>query len=176
MSKKMKSRLWGLFAVAMVVVFAVWMYLNPGPEHMEDVNGADDHSLAVITMQDIAAQQMGSRGGPAVTKTSDVEIGGITISNGEKYSAKKFTGVYTLSRCTLFKGSDIHLMLSDFDVREGNFGFFIVFDGQVLGEATPDEFGTVDFLYQNVEKTGTLEYVLAGESADFSFTSFEDFE
>ena len=173
MSEKLKNKLWGVFAVVLVTVAAVWMIANPGPEHIEDANGAEDHSLAVITQQDIVEHKMGSRGGISVGE-SGMDIGNISISKGIKHSSKKFTGVYPLYACTLFKGSDIYVRLSNFEVNSGNFAFCIVFDGQVIGTAEPDEFGTAEFRLDNVEKTGTLEYILAGESANFKFFASEE--
>ena len=162
-----------MLAVVIVAVTVAWMIANPGPEHIEDVNGAEDHSLAVITQQDIVEHKMGSRGGIS-TGESGMDIGGISILSGIKYSSKKFTGVYPLYASKLFKGSDIYVRLSNFEVNSGNFAFCIVFDGQVIGTVEPDEFGTAEFQLDNVEKTGTLEYVLAGESANFKFYASEE--
>ena len=44
-------------------------------------------------------------------------------------------------------------------------------DGKIVGEVKPDEFGIAEFILPDIEKTGTLEYIIAGESADFSFTA-----
>ena len=44
-----------------------------------------------------------------------------------------------------------------------------MFDGQIVGQVLPDDSGFSEFILENIEKSGTLEYVIAGESADFQF-------
>ena len=83
--------------------------------------------------------------------------------------SKKFTGVYRLYTATLFKGSDIYVDLAGFEIKEGNFAFYVVFDGEVIGKIEPDDFATAEFTLENVEKTASLEYFIAGESASFEF-------
>ena len=53
---KIKKTLLSIFAVVLVGVAAVWMLLNPGPEHIEDTNGADNYSLQQITPRDVIAK------------------------------------------------------------------------------------------------------------------------
>ena len=166
----MKKLIWTTFAVVMVVVGAVWLIKTPRPDHIEDTNGADNYELQQITEQDVIDQAMGSRGGISTTETS-WNIAGFAVSDGVEYSCRKFTGVYELYTCTIFKGSDIHLYLADFQIRNGNFAFYILLDGEIVGKAEPDEFGVVELIIENIEKTGTLEYIIAGESASFTFTA-----
>lgn len=177
MSTKTKNVLWGVFAVVLVAVFAIWMIANPGPDHIEDTNGADNYSLQRITEQDVIDQQMGSRG--TVTKSETrFNFGSVGVSDGKKYSSDKFTGVYVVGTpSTIFKGSDIHVMLGEFKIKAGNFAFFIVFDGKVVGKVEPDKDGGFsEFILENVNKTGSLEYVIAGESASFEFIALSDLE
>ena len=61
--------------------------------------------------------------------------------------------------------------MANFVVNEGNFAFYVVFDGQVIGQVIPDETGWAEFTYDGIDKTGTIEYVIAGESANFSFVA-----
>lgn len=168
LNPKTKNILWGIFAVVLVIVVVVWMFLNPGPEHMEDTNGADDYTLQTITEQDVIEQEMGTRGTINETETQ-FNVAGVDISSGVKYSSKKLTGVSMLYNTTLMKGSDIYVSLAEFEVKEGNFAFYIVYDGEIVGQVEPDETGVSEFLLENVEKTGSLEYVIAGESANFQF-------
>lgn len=170
MNTKIKNILWGIFAVALVVVIVVWMIVNPSPEHIEDTNGADNYSLQTITEQDVVAMEMGSRGAINISE-SHYDLTGFEISNGVRYSSKKFTGVYLVYSCQIFKGSDIYVSLAEFDIKDGNFAFCIVFDGKIVGQVEPNEFGMADFTLENVEKTGVLEYIIAGESANFAFTA-----
>lgn len=52
-SPKIKNILWIVFAIAIVAVCLVMFILNPGPEHIEDTNGADNYSLQTITEQGV---------------------------------------------------------------------------------------------------------------------------
>lgn len=161
--------LWGLFAIALIVVFVVLMIKNPAPDHIEDTNGADNYSLQTITEQQIIEQSMGSRGGVDKVERK-LTIGGIGISSGKEYSSKKFTGVMSLYITNLRKGSDIAVSLAEYEIKEGNFAFYVIFDGQIVGKITPGDDATADFVLEDVEKSATLEYVIAGESANFKFT------
>ena len=161
---KIKNILWIVFAVALVVVGAIWLFAGTQLEHIEDTNGADNYSLQTITARDVTEQKMGMKG--AVSK-SETRFG--NLSNGIKYSSKKFTGVYQLYTATLFKGSDIYVSLAEFEIKQGNFAFYVVFDGEVVGKIEPDDFATAEFTLKNVEKTASLEYFIAGESASFEF-------
>ena len=172
---KTKNALWIVFAVAIVAVGVVMFILNPGPEHIEDTNGADNYSLQTITEQDVVDQKMGARGTVRELEFP-IEIAGVTISDGIRYSSDKFTGVSMLYNTMLFKGSDIHVTLAEFEIKEGNFAFYIVFDGEVVGKILPGDGAYSEFLLENVEKAGTLEYVIAGESASFEFLAPTDFE
>lgn len=172
---KVKNTLWVVFAVVLVAVIVVWMLVNPGPEHIEDTNGADNYSLQTITEQDVVEQKMGTRG-TVREREAHLDIAGLSISSGTKYSSSKFTGVSLLYSTTLFKGSDIYVSLAEFEIKEGNFAFYIVFDGEVVGQVEQGENAFAEFRMDDVEKTGTLEYVIAGESASFSFIASTDFE
>ena len=174
-SPKTKNILWIVFAIAIVAVCLVMFILNPGPEHIEDTNGADNYSLQTITEQDVIEQKMGARGTVSDRETH-LDIAGWSVSDGIRYSSDKFTGVDMLYSTTLFKGSDIHVTLAEFEIKEGNFAFYIVFDGEVVGKIMPGDGAYSEFLLENVDKTGTLEYVIAGESASFEFLAPTDFE
>lgn len=172
---KTKNILWVVFAVVLVAVMVVWLFLNPGPEHIEDTNGADNYSLQTITEQDVIEQKMGTRGTVSERETN-LDIAGWSVSSGIRYSSKNFTGVYMLHNETLFKGSDIYVSLAEFVIKEGNFAFYVVFDGEVVGKVEPGENALAEFRLDNVEKTGSLEYVIAGESASFEFVAPTEFE
>lgn len=172
---KIKNILWGVFAVVMVIVLVVCIFMNPGPEHIEDTNGAQNFALQTITEQDVVEQKMGSRG-TVSEKKSSFNFAGIGVSDGTKYSSKKFTGVSSIYTTTIFKGSDIYINLSEYIIEEGNFAFYVVFDGEVVGKVEPTDNGISEFLLENVDKTGALEYVIAGESASFKFIAPTEFE
>lgn len=173
-SDKLKKTLLGIFAVVFIVVFAVWMFLTPRPEHIKDTNGADNYALQTINKGDVVKMKMGTRGSISQRETQ-YNFDDISISGGIKYSSKKFTGVYCLYTATIFKGSDIYVMLPEFKIKEGNFAFYIVYDGEVVGQVEPNEFGIAEFTLNDVKKTADLSYVIAGESANFSFVTATDY-
>lgn len=174
MNPKIKNILWIVLVVAIVAVGVIMFILNPGPEHIEDTNGADNYTLQSITEQDVIEQKMGTRGTVREFETH-LTVAGWSVSDGIRYSSDKLTGVYMLYNTTLFKGSDIYVSLAEFQIKEGNFAFYVVFDGEVVGKVEPSENAMAEFLLENVEKTGTLEYVIAGESASFEFVAPTDF-
>ena len=133
---KIKKIFWVIFAVVFLIVFVVWMMSSPRPEHLEDTNGADNYSLQTITERDVAQMKMGSRGAVSESEAA-FNLGGNTANNKIKYSSKKFTGVQSLYTSTIFKGSDIYVSLLDLKVKEGNFAFYIVYDGEVVGKIDP---------------------------------------
>ena len=156
-----------MVAILLIAIAVVW-FLGDNMRHIEDTNGADNYSLQKITQEDVIACKMGSRGGLTTTESS-WDFGFLQVSNGTEYSCKKFTGVYRLYSATYFKGSDIYIYLADFYVESGNFAFYVVLDGEIIGQITPDSMGMVDFTIHNIEKTGTVEFIIAGESANFTF-------
>ncbi|MBE7000469.1 MAG: hypothetical protein E7428_09825 [Ruminococcaceae bacterium] len=168
LNPKIKNILWGIFAVVLLAVFAIWMINDPPPEHIADTNGAEDFSLQTITEEDVVTMSMGSRG--AISE-SEIKFNfeNLSISNGKKYAANKFTGLHRLYNATILKGSDIYVSLAEFEIHKGNFAFYVVFDGEIVGRVEPGDDVTSEFLLQNVEKTGSLEYIIAGESASFEF-------
>lgn len=175
LSEKMKKNLTMALGAVVVLVCAVWFLMNPGPEHIEDTNGPDNYTLQRITEADVVALKMGSRGSLSTSETH-WDFGALSVSSGVEYSCKKFTGVLLLDSCTIFKGSDIHVLLPEYRVKGGNFAFYVVFDGQVIGKVEDDGFGNGEFLKENIDKTGSLQYIIAGESANFSFIAPDDWE
>ena len=174
MNEKTKKILWGLFTVIFIVVFVVWMILNPSPEHIEDTNGRDDYTIEKITEEEIVNLSIGSRGTVA-TEELTIESGSIKLSNGIRYSSDKFTGAQSLYTTTIFKGSDIIIDLFYFNIYEGNFAFYIVLDDKIVGQVEPNVPGMTTFIMHDIEKTASLSYIIVGESASFEFTISEDF-
>lgn len=160
MSNKIKNILWGIFAVVIVVVGVVW-FVSSDLEHIEDTNGPDNFELQSITDQNIINQDMGMIGGISV---KDDWIGdGVTIS------ADKFTGVYEILYDNYILPSDFYLQLTALTVTEGNFKAAIVHDGKIVDvlEFNSDDPFT-DYLLEDV--SGLVQFVVAGESASFSFS------
>ena len=170
LNEKIKNKLWIIFAVVFVIVFIVWVGLSPRPDHIKDTNGADNYVLQEIKERDVVANSMGCRGSIKESETN-WDVAGFNLSSGIKYSSKKFTGVYVLHTATIFKGSDIYVCLTNFQIKSGNFAFYVLLDGEIVGQVKPDEFGFSELTINNITKTGTLEYIIAGESANFKFTA-----
>ena len=165
-SPQIKKLFGGIFAIVFIIVFVVMIIKNPAPEHIKDTNGANDYTLQTITEQNVINMDLGSRGA-VQEQEKGVSIAGIGFSKGKKYSAKKFTGVFELYSCHLFSGSDVNIELADFKIKGGNFKFYVVFEDEIIGTVEPNT--TAKFTFENVEKSGTLRYVIAGESAAFEF-------
>ena len=165
-----RTRFVGFFAVLVVCAIVIWSIFTTGPEHIEDTNGADNYSLQQITAADVIENKMGSRGSISTYENS-LTGGSFNVTNGIRYSSDKFTGVYLLHSATIFKGSDIYVHIVDFEIYSGNFAFYIVLDDKIIGDVKPDEFGIGELLIEDIDKTGSLQYFIVGESADFRFTA-----
>ena len=61
------------------------------------------------------------------------------------------------------------MYLSDFQISSGYFAVYVALDGKIVGEVKPDEYGCAELVIENIEESGTLEYIIAGESANFRF-------
>ena len=143
-----------------------------GMEHIEDVNGPDDCSLAVITEAEITGEGTKECVGGPNTKERKSKILGITTSSGVTYSSDRFSGIYLLDSWDLLMEGDLFFDLYDYKVTGGNFLMCVVHEGQIIATVEPEEDGTVQFLLEDVEK-GYYELYIAGESAAFEFMSLD---
>lgn len=153
-----KNLLLLLVAIALVVVGLFWIFGDGGPEHIADTNGPEDFSLTTITDANIVNRDMGSIGGPTISKS-------ILSGDGYEFSAKKFTGVYEILYDNFIGKSDFVLDLTNFVVTEGNFRMVVVHNDQIVAELTPDTF--IEYRLEDI--SGTVALRIAGESAAFSF-------
>ena len=158
MSEKTKKKLIGIAAAAMLVIFAVWMFVG-GVEHIEDTNGPDNERLTTIMSPDIIERKMGNRG---------LRISSNDLSSTVKFSSNKFTGVYEVMWTDILFSTGVTLQILDFDVNGGNFQMSVVNDGEIIRVIEPGE----DLVELGAIK-GKVSLVIAGESADFSFRLFE---
>lgn len=164
MTESLKNVLWKVFAVVMVVICAVCLLLDD-TEDIEDTNGADNYALQVITDQNIIQQDMGMVGG--------IKIHRDVIGDGITFSSKDFSGVYEVLWNNYFLPSDFRLELTNLIVTDGNFRAVIVNEDKIVGELefNSEDSPFIDYWLEDV--TGTVELVLAGESAAFSFSMME---
>lgn len=164
MSNVLKNILWKVFAVAMVIVGAVWFFLDD-TQPIEDTNGADNFALQVVTDQNIIEQDIGMVGG--------IKLHRDIIGSGITFSSDGFTGVYEVLYDNYVLPSDFHLELTNLTVTGGNFRAVIVHDDKIVEnlEFNSEDNLFIDYLLEDV--TGTVKLVLAGESAAFSFSMLE---
>ncbi len=165
--KNKKKLLPILAAVVAIIVFLATM--NWDLEHIEDTNGPDNYRLTTITDRDIIEQEMG-----ALRPYGNREA---LVGDGIVIGSNKFTGVAELFYNNYFGNSDVVLDLSSFCVKEGNFELAVIHDGEIIEKFIPDEFGTIDANIFLEDINGHVSIVIAGESADYSFTmSAVDYE
>ena len=163
----MKKLLLGIFAIVLVVVCGIW-FLNSDLEHIEDANGAEDTSIAAITDQEIIDMSTGALGGPN-RATGGFEVGGIRISSGVKFSAKKYTGVSEILYDNYILPSDFDLIITTFVVDEGNCELVVVHEDEIVQRLEPGD--SVHIRLEDI--TGYVSLRLVGESAAFTFVMDE---
>ena len=125
---------------------------------IEDTNGPEDSSLAVITEENILKLDLPSGG-----------YGVRTNSNRVTCYGKGFSGVTEILSTNLLAGTfEVNLM--DFTVSGGNFRMVVVHDDKILMDVAP---GTEQIRLDGLK--GYISLRVAGESADYSFsmTKFE---
>lgn len=159
---KNKNSLWVIFAVVLVAVaVAVFWFMGDDLEHIEDTNGADNYALTTITDQQIIDKSVGALN---VSIATDTMSGMVTVSSD------KFTGVYEILSTNYIGASDFDLRLYDFAVTSGNFKLCVVHDGEIAAVLAPEQL--VDCRLNDI--SGSVSLVIAGESAEFSFSITEN--
>ena len=159
MNEPMKKILAGIAAIVLIVVCAIW-FLNSDLEHIEDANGPEDYSLAVITDQQLLDHDMGSMG---FTKTTN------NLNGTVRFHSDKFTGVMELMWTNVLFTTGFTLDLIDYEVNAGNFRMVVINEGEIIADLKPEDSFPVDL----GELKGDVSVVIAGESADFSFGMFK---
>ena len=163
MNIKLKNGLWGILAIVLIVVAVIW-FLGDDLEHIEDTNGADDYALTTITDEQIVDRSVGALN---VTTQNGLINDMVTVSSD------KFTGVYEVMYNNYIDSSDCVIQLYDFTVSSGNFKMAVVHDGEIVATLEPDSI--VEYRLENI--SGKVSLMIAGESADFSFSIAEsDYE
>ena len=158
MRMKNKKALPGIVAVAVIAVVAVVSirFMGSGLEHIEDTNGADNYALAVITDGQIIDKSTGALN--VVTKTG---LNGIVT-----VSSDRFSGVYEVLYNNYIGPYDFVLQLHSFTVSSGNFEMCIVHGDEIVAVIEPGQ--PVNYLLEDI--SGRVSLVIAGESAEFSFS------
>ena len=154
--KKKGNLLWGLMAVAMIAVAAVWM-MGDDLEHIEDTNGTDNYTLQTITDENIVKGDVGALNFRKHTSP---------LNDGITFSSDRFTGVAEIMLTNFVFPSDFDLEVTGFHVNSGNFKMAVVHDETIVAVIEPDLFPSCYL----EDVTGTVSLVIAGESADFTFS------
>lgn len=156
LNPKQSNILWIILAIAIVAYFAYSM-LTSDLEYIEDQNGPDDYTLAVITDENIIKQDMGAL---------NISMSTGLLNDGVTFKSDKFTGVYRVFLTNFLFDSDFLMDVTGFYVNSGNFRMCIVNDGKIIADVEPGMFATCELSDLN----GSFELIIAGESADFEFS------
>lgn len=154
--KRKGNLLWGLMVVAMIAVAAVWM-MGDDLEHIEDTNGTDNYTLQTITDENIVKGDVGALNFRKHTSP---------LNDGITFSSDRFTGVAEIMLTNFVFPSDFDLEVTGFHVNSGNFKMAVVHDETIAAVIEPDLFPSCYL----EDVTGTVSLVIAGESADFTFS------
>ncbi len=154
--KRKGNLLWGLMVVAMIAVAAVWM-MGDDLEHIEDTNGTDNYTLQTITDENIVKGDVGALNFRKHTSP---------LNDGITFSSDRFTGVAEIMLTNFVFPSDFDLEVTGFHVNSGNFKMAVVHDETIVAVIEPDLFPSCYL----EDVTGTVSLVIAGESADFTFS------
>ena len=155
MSEKTKKILFGIMAVVLIAVCAVW-FLTDNTQHIEDTNGPDNYKLQTITDYNIINLDVGALN---VKESTDA------ITNTTTYSSDKFTGVYEIYGINL-KGNRFDISINHAQVTSGNFKMVLVHNDEIVHEFKLNEL-MQDYTLENPD--GYVALRIAGESADFMF-------
>ena len=169
--KRMKDRLAGLVIAIAVIAAVCLVVFGEKMEPIGDINGPEDYSLAVLTEADLIAADGKRLSTGLKTKTSNTNILGVQMGDATVYFDDDFSGTQLLANWNLLGRSDLVFDLYDFQVTAGNLLICVVHEGQIIGTVEPGE-ETVNFRMDDVEP-GNYEVVIAGESAAFTFRSFD---
>ena len=165
---RLKDKLFVLVIVVLVAGGFIFSKIN-AMDHIEDTNGPDDYSLAVITEEQIVSTgRKQSVGGPHTSRSKTTFLG-ITTTSGTTYFSDRFSGIWLLDTWNILTG-DLVFNLYGYEVTGGNFQMCVVHDGQIVAAVEPTEDGHVYFVMDDVEP-GVYDLYIAGESAAFEFMS-----
>lgn len=127
-----------------------------------DTNGPDDYSLATITEDNIINQDLGSSGYSMSPGSEDEQY----MEKITKFKGKEFSGVTSIYIEGYLGKSDVTIDVSNLTVNSGNFGLFVVLEGEIVHEF---KIGELTETFELRDINGTLEIIMAGETADFKF-------
>ena len=126
---------------------------------IEDTNGEDDYSLAVITHEELVKGT-----------NSSSKIGSMRTQINDKLTVKvsKFSGVEALDSITADNSTKSITFSVQSTLESGNFFVYVRHDGQIVGEL---EIGKSDTLTIKQPTPGKYELCVAGESASYELSA-----
>ena len=127
-----------------------------------DTNGPDDYSLATITEENIANQDLGCSSYTMSPGSEDENY----LVETTKFKGKEFSGVTQIYMTNFIGKSDVCVDVSNLSVDSGNFALYAVLDGEIVHEF---KIGELMETFELKDINGTFELVMAGETADFKF-------
>ena len=160
---------WAVIPIILIVI-AGFLFM-PKMEHIEDVNGPGDFTLATLTDADILARTLTCTGGPNKSTGRITLPGGWELSSGVKLSANKFSGVADILWADYLLPSDFELVMDHFSVESGNFRMMVINNGRIIADIQPGD--SIDLLIEDL--TGPTYVRIAGESAAFSIAMTETY-
>lgn len=149
-----------ILCLIMVLGFAV-LSVGCGVE-IADNNGPDDCSLATITAENIIKQDLGSSGYAMSPGSEDDDY----MEKTTKFKGKDFSGVAQIYMTGFLGKSDVCIDVSGLTVNSGNFALVVMLNDEIVHEF---KVGELMETFELEDINGTLEIIMAGESADFKF-------
>lgn len=156
MNEKIKKIIPLVCAVVLVVVAVFW-FLDSDLKHIEDTNGPDDFTLQTITDENIVSRDMGA-----------LNVGkkkGLLTGDTVTYHSDCFTGVYEVYGENIITNR-YEITVNHARVDAGNFKMVLLVDDEIVHTFTLNEL-TQTFVLEDVR--GFVSLRIAGESADFQF-------
>lgn len=159
MNDKMKNKLWGIFTVAFLLVFA-YLVIFDDFEHIEDTNGTNTR-INRITDQEIIDGTLESKG--MKYGKSRLEALGLT-SGMVNFSADQFSGVIEIMQVDYIWAPTFTLDIYNYQINSGNFELVLISNNRIIARLSPGDEETF-----TTDLKGDLRVVAVGESADFYF-------
>ena len=152
---KIKNIIIGMIIIVLVVIVVIGFF-NSKIEHIEDANGAEDYSLAVIADDNIINRDIGSTG--LVESYSN-------LTNTTEYSSKKYTGVDEIYGVNITT-TRFEITVNHARVDKGNLKIVLLVDDEIVHVFKLNELSQT-YVLENV--SGYVSLRIAGESASFMF-------
>ncbi|MBO5657297.1 MAG: hypothetical protein J6R94_03840 [Agathobacter sp.] len=153
-----------------VIVIQLWPKDNTkeskDTEAREDTNVGEDSEGSLDTEFSVEVTPEGIR----IQETNE----GVYFSEGPsgydlcKFSADDFTGTYVIFSEQYSKDAWIVVWIYNFQINSGELHYYVKIDGEIIGELQPNTRGEAQWS-KIFDEPGTLELVLVGKDADFSF-------